>query len=27
VHLAYLLALCGLGTIAAVWTFSRQLRA
>ncbi len=27
VHLAYLLALCGLGTTAAVWTFSRKLRA
>lgn len=27
VHLAYLLAVCGLGTLAAVWTFSRKLRA
>ncbi len=27
VHLAYLLVLCGVGTTAAVWTFSRKLRA
>ncbi len=27
VHLAYLLVLCGVGTSAAVWTFSRKLRA
>ena len=27
VHLAYLLVLCAVGTMAAVWTFSRKLRA
>lgn len=27
VHLAYLLVMCGIGTVAAVWTFSGKLRA